>query len=175
MACRQGHSESVEDFARRLRELCNEIDKNMSEEFRVEKFVQKLRPQLGVHVMASKPTTWADAVEIAQALEHRMLTDRTSDSRQETRPRSPRAKDKHHRQRPPAEDLRKLRTATDEPICWKCEKPGHVARFCREKNPVNRSDTRQKQHTATNKIKQMSNVDRVPDEYPKGFLPNPRG
>jgi hypothetical protein len=180
LAYRQGQNESVEDFTRKFRELCDEIDPDMSEASLVNKFVQKLRPQLKNLVKVAKPTTWDEAVTIAEDIEESPSTGRTSDSRQESRQdirsrRSPRAKDEYHRQRPPTEDLRKLRTATDEPICWKCEKPGHVARFCREKNPTNRSDARQKQYGATNKTKQMSNADRVPDEHPKGFLPNPRG
>jgi hypothetical protein len=176
LTCRQRHGESIDAFETRFQELCDEVDMDMSEAVRVDKFIAKLREPMRTSMMSSVLTSWEQAVMIAQKIEDGQPTARTSDSRQESRPRrSPREKTEYRRPRPPDEELRKLRTATDEPICWKCEKPGHVAKFCRARNQGSRFDDKKKQHVAPSKTKQVSLADKIPAEYPKEVLPNPRG
>jgi len=185
--CRQSRNEPVETFAFRLQELCDLVNTEMEKELRIKYFLAGLNGYLFERVFPHKPTEWDDAVNTAclyevsrQGNEQTMATNNSA--RNNYKSSYIPVKSEYRERTQNNKELNSPRTTTNRPICWKCDKPGHVAKFCRARNPENRPDDQQKQYTIKKEPIQVSSVSLLPDadeekpaDHPKGVLPNLRG
>jgi len=136
-ACHQGRSETVEAFAYRLQELCDMVDTGMDENLQIKYFIAGLQGYLAERVFPHQPTDWNGAVRIARLYETgrklNLESVNTVNSHKSFRSSHSPIKAEYNEHKKRVERSNSLRTADNQPICWKCKKPGHVAKFCRAK------------------------------------------
>lgn len=154
-SCRQGHNESISSYSNRIEncyiKLIKSLDPKLSKEARnaniellknqaLNIFISGLNPQLHILLKSQKPATFEEAVSIAISEEQEIksrqeMTSRHFDQRQK---RCTQCQALGHlafqcRKNPVIRSMQ-----TDKiPVCFNCNKKGHMARDCWHKHNTN--------------------------------------
>lgn len=127
---------SVDTYTNMFQDLVSQLP-SMSEDDRIYHYIRGLKPNTAAHVRAAQPLTLQDAIEKASTYDHAVFQRgrRTGSSALRrnfttTSPQAPDHMDIDHvnvQPRTTSQPQRENRTI----VCYKCQKPGHIARYCR--------------------------------------------
>jgi Ty3 transposon capsid-like protein/Zinc knuckle len=132
---------SVDAYTNVFQDLVSQLP-SMSEDDRIYHYIRGLKTNTAAHVRAAQPTTLQHAIEKASTYDHAVFQrgrrNGSSPFRRSFTAQQPQVADRMDIDHVNVQPGQQPTTTTAQPrrdprtiVCYKCQKPGHIARYCR--------------------------------------------